>query len=136
MNAFYQHREACRELMYQLFVEVFQHGNLALLEELFTADFVDHSAPEQEPGPQGVAAYVTVVRTAFPDLSIVIDDLIIEENKIAVRTTWSGTHLGIYEGIVPARESIPVKRTLIQIFSLTEGKIAEEWNEGGALLFT
>jgi steroid delta-isomerase-like uncharacterized protein len=131
MNTFYQQGEAGRELMRQLFVEVFQHGNLGLLEKLFAADFVDHTAPEQAHGPQGVAAYVVAIRTGFPDLAIVIEDLIIAGNKIAVRTTWSGTHLGVYEGIVPTGK--PARRTFIQIFSLTEGKIAEEWNEGGEL---
>ncbi|HEY4386415.1 MAG TPA: ester cyclase [Ktedonobacteraceae bacterium] len=132
MSTLYQRKEASGELMRQLFVEVFQKGNLALLEKLFTTDFVDHSTPDQGSGPQGVADYVVAVRTGFPDLDIVIDDLIIDENKIAVRTTWSGTHLGVYDGVAPSGKR--VRRTLIQLFSLTEGKIAEEWNEGRSLL--
>jgi predicted ester cyclase len=132
MSTSYLYKEIVRELMRLLFVEVFQHGNLALLERLFTVDFVDHSAPEQAHGPQGVAAYAAALRVGFPDLKIVINDLIIEGDKIAVRTTWSGTHLGMYEHIAPTGKS--VRRTLMQIFSLTEGKIAEEWNEGDSLL--
>ncbi|HTK07599.1 MAG TPA: ester cyclase [Ktedonobacteraceae bacterium] len=132
MSAFSQRKEAYGELIRQLFVEVFQQGNLALLEKLFTADFVDHSTPDQGSGLQGVADYVVAVRTGFPDLEIVIDDLLLAENKIAVRTTWSGTHLGVFDGVAPSGKR--VRRTLIQLFSLTEGKIAEEWNEGSDFL--
>ncbi len=134
MNHLSQKKEPSKELIQQLYEEVFQKGNIALTEKLFTADFIDHSTPEQMPGPQGVAAYAIAIRVGFPDLHITIEDSIIEENKIAVRTTWSGTHRGIYEGIKPTGRR--VSRTLIQIFSLIDDKIAEEWNEGSSLLST
>ena len=119
-------------LMQQLYTEVFQQGNLALIETLFTPDFIDHSTPSQMPGPLGVATYVNEVRLGFPDLVVIIEDLIVEENKVVARTTWSGTHLGFYEGIVPTGKR--TCRTLIQIFSFVDGKIAEEWNEGNGML--
>jgi predicted ester cyclase len=119
-------------LMQQLYVDVFQKGNQALIETLFTPDFIDHSTPGQTPGPLGVVAYVNEVRSGFPDLVVLIEDLIVKENKVVARTIWSGTHLGFYEGVEPTGKR--TRRTLIQIFSLIDGKIAEEWNEGNGLL--
>jgi predicted SnoaL-like aldol condensation-catalyzing enzyme len=99
-------------------------GKLAIVDELFAADFVDRSTPDQPPGPAGVKAYIAQVRAGFPDLRVRIDDLIAEGDKVVIRTTWRGTRQ-------PGEQRA---RTLIQIFRLADGKIAEEWNEGEGLL--
>ena len=54
-----------------------------------------------------------------------------KQDKVAVRTTWRGTHLGEYEGIAPTGKQ--VTRTMIQIFHLRDGKLLEEWVEGESL---
>ncbi|HEY0756509.1 MAG TPA: ester cyclase [Ktedonobacteraceae bacterium] len=115
-----------------LFAEALCQGQLALIDSLFSADFIDHSTPEQEPGHAGVKAYFRALRSGFPDLQVSIEDLITQGEKIAVRTYWRGTHLGIYEGIAP--DGRVSTRTLIQIFRLANGLIAEEWNAGAGLL--
>ncbi len=107
-------------------------GNLAIVDEVFSSDFVDHSTPGQPVGPAGVKAYFAALRTGFPDIEVVIDDVIAEGEKVVVRTTWRGTHRGIYEGVEPT--STVATRTLIQIFRIVDGVIVEEWNEGGSML--
>ena len=124
--------EKNKDLIRLLFEEVINQGNLAAVGEIFSADFVDHSTPEQPAGHEGLKDYFVMVRTGFPDLRVVIDDLIAEGDKIVVRTTWRGTHLGTYESIPPTGQQ--VARTLIQIFRIAHGIIMEEWNEGGSLL--
>ena len=120
------------ELIIQLYDEVFGRGRLELIEQLFAPTFIDHSTPEQPAGTAGVAAYALAVRTGFPDLEISIDDLVVEGNTIAVRTTWRGTHLGMYEGVAPSGKK--AQRTLMQFFRIADGLLAEEWNEGQSLL--
>ncbi len=120
------------ELIVQLYDEVFGRGRLELIEQLFATTFIDHSTPEQPTGTAGVAAYVLAVRTGFPDLEIIVDDLVVEGNTIAIRTTWRGTHLGMYEGVAPSGKK--AQRTLMQLFRIANGLFAEEWNEGQSLL--
>ncbi|HEY7126912.1 MAG TPA: ester cyclase [Ktedonobacterales bacterium] len=124
--------EANKALIRQLIEEVINQGNLALIDDLFDAAFVDRSAPDQPPGLAGVREYIAAARAGFPDLHASIEDLIAEGDKVVVRTTWRGMHQGMYEGVAPTGKQ--VTRTMIQIFRVTNGKLAEEWNEGPGLL--
>jgi steroid delta-isomerase-like uncharacterized protein len=120
-----------KALIRRVFDEALNAGELSLLDQLFADDFVDNATPEQRPGPRGVKDYFRAVRTGFPDMRVTIDDLLAEGDKVVVRTTWRGTHLGPYEGIAPTGKT--VARTMIQIFRVADGKIQEEWSEGGSL---
>jgi steroid delta-isomerase-like uncharacterized protein len=124
--------ERNKAIIRRIFEEGLNQGNLEIIDELFDAGFVDHATPDQLPGPEGVKGYFAAVRAGFPDMRVTIDDLIAEDARVAIRTTWHGTHLGTYEG-TPASGS-PVTRTMIQIFHIEDGKILEEWNEGAGLL--
>src|SRR5262245_48308114 len=81
------------------FEELFMRGNLALADELVTADFVNHDAPPGTPsGPEGLRRVVVMLRAAFPDLRYTIDDAIAAGDRVAVRVTLHGTHLGPLPG--------------------------------------
>ena len=123
--------EANKALMRRLFEEGFHSGKLAVVDEIFHPNFVDRSTPEQPPGTEGVKDYISMVRTGFPDISITIEDLVAEEERVVARTTWHGTHLGEYEGIAPTSKQ--VTRSMIQIFHVKDGKLLEEWSEGKGL---
>ena len=124
--------EKHKSLLRLLYAEALQRGKLELIDEIFAPDFIDHSSEEQAPGRAGVRDYFLAVRQGFPDIQIVIEDMIAEGERIAVRTTWRGTHLGMYEGVSPSGKK--VSRTLLQIFRVTDGLLDEEWNEGAGLL--
>lgn len=121
-----------KAIIRRIFEEGLNRGNLEIIDELFDTRFVDHTTPDQPPGPEGVKDYFAAVRAGFPDMHVTIDDLIAEDARVAVRTTWRGTHLGTYDGTPASGRS--VTRTMIQIFHIEDGKILEEWNEGAGLL--
>ncbi|HET9922436.1 MAG TPA: ester cyclase [Ktedonobacteraceae bacterium] len=124
--------EENKALIRRIFDEALNEGNLSLVDELFSPDFVDNATPEQPAGPTGVKAYFQAVRTGFPDIQVTIDDLIAEGDKVVVRTTWHGTHQGHYEGVAPTHRT--ANRTMIQIFRIASNRVQEEWNEGQGLL--
>ena len=117
-----------KALIQRLYEEAFNRGDMAIVDEIFSPDFRDNSTPSQAPGVEGVKSYIIAVREGFPDIHVTIEDMIAEADKIAVRTLWRGTHLGTYEGIDPTGKH--VIRTMIQLFSIVDGKIAQEWVEG------
>ena len=124
--------EANKAIIRTLYEKAFNEGQVALVDELFSPHFVDHSTPEQETGSAGVKAYVEQVRRGFPDIHVTIEDILAEGERVAVRTTWRGTHMGDYEGVEATGRY--VERTMLQIFRVYDGKIVEEWNEGAGLL--
>ncbi len=120
-----------KQLVRRVFEEALNEGKLALVDELFSSQFRDHSTPDQTPGPQGVKDYFSQVRTGFPDIHVTLDDIIAAGDRVVVRTTWRGTHLGNYAGRSPTGRV--AERTMIQIFRIVDGKLQDEWSEGSAL---
>ena len=89
------------------FEEVFNQGNLALVDELVAPDFLDHEVPPgmNNRGPESARQVVMMLRTAFPDLHFTIEELVAEGDTVAGRVTMSGTHLGPFQGIPPTGRS-------------------------------
>jgi steroid delta-isomerase-like uncharacterized protein len=62
---------------------------------------------------------------AFPDFRVTTHNIIAEGDKVAVRWTVNGTHLGELMGIPPTGR--PVMFTGMTIHRLADGKIVENW---------
>jgi predicted SnoaL-like aldol condensation-catalyzing enzyme len=119
--------EENKAIVRRVIEEILNQGNVSVIDEVFAPAFVDRSSPDQLPGPEGVKAFVSSVRSRLPDLRVEIDDLIAEGDKVVIRTTWRGTDREALSN------SKPVQRTMIQIFRLADGKLIEEWNAGEGL---
>jgi steroid delta-isomerase-like uncharacterized protein len=116
--------EQNKHLVERSFEELHNQGNLSLVEELVSADFVNHDAPPNTPGgPAGLRAIVTMLRTAFPDLRIDINELIAEGDKVVARTTFRGTQSGPFFGIPPTGRH--VEQEQIHILRFVDGKAVE-----------
>ena len=87
--------------------EVFNQGDLAIVDELVAPDFLNHDVPPgmNNRGPDSTRQIVRMLRTAFPDLHFTIEDLVAEGDTVAGRVTMSGTHLGPFQGIPPTGRS-------------------------------
>ena len=106
------------------FARLFNHGELALVDELVSADFLNHDAPPDAPrGPAGLRYMVMMLRTAFPDLHYATEEMIAEDDKVVARTTLRGTHLGPFMGIPPTgRQFVQAQ---IHILRFANGKAVE-----------
>ena len=109
--------------------EVFNRGNVSLVDELIAPDFVEHEElpPGMPPGREAVKAFFTMFRSAFPDLKVTVDDMIAEGDKVVVRSTWSGTHKGEFMGIPPTGKSVSFGVT--DTVSIAGGKLVEHWGQ-------
>ncbi len=106
--------------------DCFNHGNLALADDIYAADYVNHNAPPGFPkGPEGFKQEATMYRSAFPDIHITIEDQIAEGDKVVTRWSARGTHQGELMGIPPTNKKATV--TGIAIDRLASGKIVEHW---------
>lgn len=48
----------------------------------------------------------TEAREAFPDLSIAVEDVMVEGDRVAARVTMRGTHRGEFQGIEPTGKRV------------------------------
>jgi predicted SnoaL-like aldol condensation-catalyzing enzyme len=86
-----------KEFIRNHFEEFVNRKNLAIGEVNFAPGFVDHGAdvpPGLPPGPAGAIQYVGAALKKVPDLRIVIEDMIAEDDKVVVRNHWTGTDTG------------------------------------------
>jgi steroid delta-isomerase-like uncharacterized protein len=107
--------------------EGFVKGNMVVVDALFAANHVNHDAPPGLPaGPEGLKQFVSIYRTAFPDLQIVIDQQVAEGDKVVTRWTSQGTNKGSLLGMPPTGKHATITGTTIDRHA--GGKIVETWN--------
>jgi len=102
-------------------------GDLRGIEELVTADFVDHHfPPDTPPGPQGVRRFFTqFLRAVFSDLRIEIDFLLAEGDRVDCHFAALFKHTGQFAGIGPTGKQLRVPA--VSTFRIAGGKLAEAW---------
>ena len=107
--------------------EVWNKGNLAVVDELVAPNFVDHNAPPGlPPGAEGQKAFIKMYREAFPDAHVTIHDLLADGDKVISRWTGSDTHHGTLFGIPATGKKVSIEGITIDRFS--GNKIVESWN--------
>ena len=107
--------------------EVFVKGNPDAVEKLVTHDFTPHSWGNMPQGPDPLKQATKRVHAGLSDVSMKIEDMIAEADKVAVRLTAQGTHTGEFMGLPASGKSYTISE--IHIFHLRDGKIAEHWRD-------
>ena len=111
----------------KIFDEIWKGGNLALIDELYTEDFVCHLEPDEDwEGRDAVRDAVNLIRGTFNDYEERIEDIVSNGDKIAVRSTMSGTFRESASEEVGAGGR-RVSTLAISLFRIANGQIAEQW---------
>jgi steroid delta-isomerase-like uncharacterized protein len=108
--------------------EIVSTGDFGRAEEI-----VDEEAPDNELLPDDPPAKLidtfketfAEAREGFPDLSITVEDVMADSDRVAVRVTMRGTHRGAFQGIAPTGKRVEVRA--IDMFRISGGKIVEHW---------
>jgi steroid delta-isomerase-like uncharacterized protein len=111
------------------FQDIWNQGDFDIIEEIFNKDYLNHSVKVK--GFESIRQFVTVYRSAFPNVKFTIEDQVAEEDKVVMRYTITGTHKGEFQGIAPTGK--PIAITGIAIHRIENGKIIEIWANWDAL---
>jgi steroid delta-isomerase-like uncharacterized protein len=118
--------EQNRALVRRIVDEAWNQGNLVVVDEVFAPDYQEHNPrPGQEPGIDGYKGGVAMLRTAFPDLSLDVHDVIAEGDRVAVLYTLHGTHDGELMGIPASGQRVSSDGMVFARFR--DGRIIERW---------
>ena len=96
-------------------------------------EIVDQDAPDNELLPHDPPARLidtfketfAEAREGFPDLSITVEDVMAEGDRVTARVVMRGTHRGEFQGITPTGKRVEVRA--IDMFRISNGKIVEHW---------
>ena len=108
-------------------LEVLNKGDFGLLDELLSADFVDHSPqPGVAPTLAGIKSSMMALKAAFPDLRYSVDDAIACGDQVVHRLTASGTMTGPFMGIPATGKSATWSE--IHVGRGVNGRLTEHWS--------
>jgi ketosteroid isomerase-like protein len=110
--------DAMTNLITRYFQEVWNEGHVDALDELLTADYLNHSPSTPNPprGPAGLKPIVRAMREAIPDLHYEILDMVVTPDKAAIYLRVTGTQAGR-----------PIDVRQMQIEWIKDGRIWQHW---------
>ena len=121
--------EANKRLGERWFEEVWNQGRNGAIDELLSAEGIGFGLAEpgtEIRGPAALKPFVRNLRDAFPDLHIVLEDMVAEGDKVAIRFRVTGTHKGDGLGFPATERKIDV--TAITIIQFANGRLVHGWN--------
>jgi steroid delta-isomerase-like uncharacterized protein len=102
-------------------------GDVPGLGDLLADDLVEHEViPGVTPDKEGVLAFFGMLLTAFPDLRMNPDDILVDGDKAVARVTMTGTNQGEFMGMPATGRAVDVQIIDIMRFD-GDGLVAEHW---------
>ena len=122
--------EENKALVRRWFEEVWNKGRADAIEEMLDQNGIVHGLSDDPAnpikGPQDFKPFHTLFREAFPNMMIVVEDMVAEGDKVAARCSVRARHEGDFLGKVATQS--PVDFTGIAIVRIENGMIVEAWN--------
>jgi predicted ester cyclase len=115
--------EQNQEVLCRVIEEGFNKGNYGALDPLFATDYREHQFSLRTT-LEGFKEDLRSLRTGFPDLHLTVEEIIADTDKVWIRMTARGTHLGPFMA-PPTGKSITI--TVMDVCRFENGKIVEHW---------
>ncbi len=118
--------EENKQVVRELYEEVFQKHRLELVDRFIHDDYVQHN-PDLPKGKAGFIEFHLGFFSAIPDAFASINQLVAEGDLVWVYNTITGTHLGPgIAGLEPTGNAI--RYDVVDMFRLRDGKLADHWD--------
>src|SRR6266436_2378174 len=122
--------EQNKALIRRWFEDVWNKGRADAIPELFDEEGLAHGLSDDAAnplrGPAGFLPFHAQFRGAFPNIEVVVEDQIAEDDMVATRCSVRGKHTGDSLGFTATQA--PVEFTGVTITRIKDGKIVEAWN--------
>ncbi len=115
--------EQNQTVFHRVIAEAFNKGNYTVLSDHFNPNFIEHQFG-LHPNIEGLIGDIQFLRSAFPDLTLTIEDMVADGDKVWARMTARGTNLGGFMG-PPNNRSF--EATVFDMCRFENGKIIEHW---------
>jgi predicted ester cyclase len=114
------------EQLFRILIEEgFGKGDITVFDKHSSQDFVEHQYGFIPPNVEAVKNAIHSLHKAFSDFSMVIEDLVVYDDKVWGRMTARGIQYGQFGPMPPTGKKIEI--TVIDIMRFKEGKLSEHW---------
>lgn len=101
-----------KNICFNFFEQLHNKQNLSIIDKYVSSNVVSHDPfPGQRPGAEGLKDTIKLFRSAFPDLHVIINDMIAEGDKVMIKLTAKGTHQGEFMGIPAIKQQDFIRRS-------------------------
>jgi predicted ester cyclase len=101
-------------------------GDLATAVEQHVSSAVIVHMPNGDVGQgQAAAGFLTEGYEAFPDLTLTLEAVSVENDRAAIQFTMKGTHTGVFRGFAPTKKAVSLP--ICTVLRFDDGVIAEIW---------
>lgn len=102
-------------------------GDLDGFAALVAEDFVEHDdVTDRPPTKEGTLEFFRYLLSAFPDMSMDVEDLIASDDKAVARVKATATHQGEFMGVPPTGARVDIQLIDIMRFN-DDGLLCEHW---------
>ena len=123
--------EENKQVVRRFIKQIFELGRADAADSLVTDDFTPHSWGQMPPGAESLKQAVQHVSAGLTDVHFDIQDMIAEDDKVAVRINVRARHTADFMGFPAAGKAHAISET--HIFRLQDGKVAEHWRDADML---
>jgi predicted ester cyclase len=114
------------EELFRLIIEQgFGKGDATVFDKYASPDFTEHQYGMIPANAEGAKKAIKYLHNAFPDISLTIEDIVIDGDKVWGRMTGRGTQKGQFGPMPPTGKKIEI--TVIDIMHFKDGKLIEHW---------
>ncbi|HEY3530514.1 MAG TPA: ester cyclase [Nocardioides sp.] len=117
--------EGNKESVLRLY-ELLNQGDVDAVGDLAVDDYEEHDpVPGQGTGKEGAIDRFSLITGALAP-HFTIEDLVAEGDRVVVRWTNSGTHVGEFAGIPATGRAFTIAG--IDVYRLVDGRLCEHWH--------
>lgn len=120
--------DAKKSVAQRFHAEVLVAGRIVALDDLLGPAFVEHAQGGGATGGRAdLERSLAARRSAFPDARYEAHHVVGEDDRIALRGSWSGTHRGPFLGVAATGRTVTVGEH--HLFRIVDARIVEHWSE-------
>ena len=121
---------AANKALFKRFHEAANTGDFDFLaktiDEVVAPDAVIRTPlPIEATGADALKQIWAMLLRIYPDIHLMVEDLIGEGDRVVGRTTVTGTHRGEFMGVAPTGKSVTYNEMFI--FRIADGRVVETW---------
>ncbi|MBA2240654.1 MAG: ester cyclase [Solirubrobacterales bacterium] len=120
--------ERNKQIVARFYEQAINDRDLEAVDRYLSEGFVHNGEPR---GRAGQRAAIALFLDAFPDLGHTIAFSLAEDDLVAARQGWEGTHAGSFLGVAPTGKRVSFTSTAV--LRIEAGQIAEVWDEADML---
>lgn len=123
--------EENKAVVHRFIDEVFVAGRAEAVDELVADDFMPHTWGAMARGRDRLKQAMERVARGLADISMNVEDVIAEGDRVAVRLTSHARQVGEFMGMPPSDRDYTIGE--FHVFRVRDGRIAEHWHQADFL---